>query len=51
MKNSKIKYCLFIFFLVASGNVIFAQSTLISDMDTLSWEEVMPGIWKACFGE
>ncbi|MBN3521067.1 glycoside hydrolase family 31 protein [Algoriphagus lutimaris] len=29
----------------------FAQNTLISDMDQLKWEKVMPGIWKASFGE
>lgn len=29
----------------------FAQNTLISEMDELKWEKVMPGIWKASFGE
>lgn len=29
----------------------YAQNTLISDMDQLKWEKVMPGIWKASFGE
>jgi alpha-D-xyloside xylohydrolase len=28
-----------------------AQNTLISDMDQLIWEKVMPGIWKASVGE
>ena len=28
-----------------------AQSTLISDMEKLKWEKVMPGVWKASFGE
>ena len=28
-----------------------AQSTLISDMHILQWEKVMPGVWKASFGE
>lgn len=30
---------------------IHAQSTLISGMDKLKWEKVMPGVWKASFGE
>lgn len=29
----------------------YAQNTLVSDMDKLNWEKVMPGIWKASFGE
>lgn len=29
----------------------FTQNTLISEMDDLKWEKVMPGIWKASFGE
>lgn len=29
----------------------YAQNTLISDMDRLVWEKVLPGIWKASFGE
>ena len=29
----------------------YAQTTLISEMDELKWEKVMPGIWKASFGE
>ncbi len=28
-----------------------AQSTKIADMDLLKWEKVMPGVWKASFGE
>ncbi len=28
----------------------FAQNTLISGMDKLKWEKVMPGVWKASFG-
>ena len=28
-----------------------AQNTLISEMDGLQWEKVMPGIWKARVGE
>jgi alpha-D-xyloside xylohydrolase len=28
-----------------------AQQTLISEMDTLVWEKVMPGVWKASFGK
>jgi len=29
----------------------YPQNTLISEMDDLKWEKVMPGIWKASFGE
>jgi alpha-glucosidase (family GH31 glycosyl hydrolase) len=29
----------------------YAQNTLISEMDKLEWEKVMPGVWKASFGE
>ena len=28
----------------------YAQGTLISDMDSLKWVKVMPGIWKSSFG-
>ena len=28
-----------------------AQSTLISGMDKLEWKKMMPGVWKASFGE
>lgn len=28
-----------------------AQNTLISEMDKLEWEKVLPGIWKATLGE
>ncbi len=28
-----------------------AQHTLISEMDHLEWEQVMPGVWKASFGK
>ena len=28
-----------------------AQNTLISDMNTLEWEKIMPGVWKAVSGE
>jgi len=29
----------------------YTQNTLISEMDKLEWEKVMPGVWKATFGE
>jgi alpha-glucosidase (family GH31 glycosyl hydrolase) len=29
----------------------YAQTTLISGMDKLEWEQVLPGVWKATFGE
>lgn len=28
----------------------YAQSTLISGMDKMKWEKIMPGVWKASFG-
>ena len=34
--------------LISNGK---AQNTLISEMDNLEWEQVMPGIWKASIGE
>jgi alpha-glucosidase (family GH31 glycosyl hydrolase) len=30
---------------------VHAQSTLISGMEILQWEKIMPGVWKASFGE
>ena len=29
----------------------YAQTTLISGMDNLEWEKVLPGVWKATLGE
>ena len=29
----------------------YTQNTLISEMDKLKWENVMPGVWKATIGE
>jgi len=34
--------------LISNGK---AQNTLISEMDNIEWEQVMPGIWKATIGE
>ncbi len=30
---------------------VFSQNTLLSDMQTLKWQKVLPGIWKASFGK
>jgi alpha-D-xyloside xylohydrolase len=29
----------------------YTQNTLISGMDKLKWEKIMPGVWKASFGK
>lgn len=29
----------------------YAQNTLIAEMDNMVWEKLMPGVWKASFGE
>jgi alpha-D-xyloside xylohydrolase len=29
----------------------YAQNTLISGMDKMNWEKIMPGVWKASFGK
>lgn len=29
----------------------FSQATLLSEMDQLKWKKVVPGVWKASFGE
>ncbi len=50
MRN-RIKSLLFIgllISLISNGN---AQNTLISEMNKIEWEQVMPGIWKASIGE
>ena len=51
MKIISNNFVLLIFF----STTIFAfsqtQGTLISDMNTLRWEKVLPGVWKASFGE
>ena len=55
MKIKAIKYflksyLLIGFFITGSLNG-YTQNTLISGMDKLKWEKVMPGIWKASFGK
>jgi len=54
--NTKSKKHLFKFNLLLALLTLFwsnghAQNTLISEMDDLKWEKIMPGIWKASFGE
>jgi alpha-glucosidase (family GH31 glycosyl hydrolase) len=36
---------------ILGGFWVQAQTTLISGMDILQWEKIMPGVWKASFGE
>ncbi|MFY0653829.1 MAG: DUF5110 domain-containing protein [Cyclobacteriaceae bacterium] len=50
MINIKKTYLLVVFWIAASSS-LQAQNTLISDMDVLKWEEVLPGVWKASIGE
>lgn len=44
---SKFQIVVFVLFC----SIANAQPTLISEMDNLEWEKLMPGIWKASFGE
>lgn len=48
MNNHKIK--LAILFCVIISSYSYTQQTLISDMSTLNWEKVLPGVWKASIG-
>ena len=36
---------------LASTLLCHAQTPSIQGMDQLSWEKIMPGVWKASFGE
>lgn len=36
--------------MMTSSVKVNSQNTLISEMDKLEWEEVMPGVWKASLG-
>jgi len=55
MKLSSIKHLLKSKFLIGLFITCslngYTQNTLISELDKLEWEKVMPGIWKASFGE
>ena len=44
------KIGLTILFCVTIGFFSYAQQTSISDMSTLNWEKVLPGVWKASIG-
>jgi len=47
--NNLMRKLLFAVIIVCSLNS-FAQNTLISGMDNMKWEKIMPGVWKASFG-
>lgn len=49
MKETLFTIPLFLVLLFCSNT--YAQNTLISEMDILEWEKVMPGVWKASFGK
>lgn len=49
MKETLFTIPLFLVLLFCSNTN--AQNTLISEMDILEWEKVMPGVWKASFGK
>ena len=46
-----MKFKLLIGIFILSCLLGHAQSTSIQGMDKLEWEKVMPGVWKASFGE
>ena len=48
---NKLKYLLLVSFIALFSINVHSQETYISEMDKLKWEKVMPGIWKASFGE
>ena len=43
--------CFFAFLILVSSINATDRSTRISGMEELQWEKVMPGVWKASFGE
>jgi len=51
--NTRLKVLLLMPLFLISDLFVQAQkqSTLITGMDKLNWEKVMPGVWKASFGE
>ena len=49
MNLRKLKLLAFAISLIISS--VQGQSTLISGMDNLHWEKIMPGVWKASVGE
>lgn len=51
MKNKKQQIWGCILFWIIASSSIAAQNTLISEMDNLKWNKIMPGIWKASFGK
>lgn len=51
MKNKKDFIWAIIIIWILTNSGILAQSTLISGMNHLKWNKVMPGVWKASFGK
>ena len=55
LKAYRMKIILLTSFFIASFLYAQAQaqtqSTLLSGMDKMEWEKIMPGVWKARFGE
>ena len=52
--NSKslfFKFYLLLVVLLPFWSKVRAQNTLISEMEELKWEKIMPGIWKASVGK
>ncbi len=50
-KNNKLMRRFLIGLLITCSLNGYAQSTLISGMDKLKWEKILPGVWKASFGK
>jgi len=50
-KKRLSKFIFLIGLLITCSSIGYAQNTLISEMDKLKWEYVMPGIWKATVGK
>jgi len=48
-RKLKISFTMSLLALFCVGG--YSQATFISEMDTLLWEKVMSGVWKATFGE
>lgn len=51
LKNNKLLHVFLIGLLITCSFNGYSQNTLISEMDNLQWEKIMPGVWKASFGE
>ena len=49
-KKQLLKSNFLLILLIIGGLHGYSQNTMISGMDLLQWEKVMPGVWKASFG-